>query len=49
MMQLSSYVTQGEKKVCRLKRLSMISSGVHERGLRNSALPSLALIFTCFT
>jgi len=50
MEQPLGYVAQRENKVCCLeKKPSMTSSRVHERDLRSSASPFLALIFTGVT
>ena len=46
MEQPSGYVTQGETKVCNLKKaIYMNSSRVQGRGLRSSVLPFLVLAF----
>jgi len=46
MEQPLDYVTQGSIKYVVSRRLFMASSKIQGRGLRSSALPSLALIFT---
>ena len=49
MEQPQDHVALGRIKFVVSRRLSMVSSRVHGRDLRSSALPSLTLVFTDVT
>jgi len=49
MEQPPDHVAHRENKIYCLKKLFMVSSRVHGRDLRSSALPSLTLVFTGVT